>query len=295
LALGLIPAAALAAPLPISSVEQVSHLCQDLRAKGGPAKETALKQEFLLRLAPGQFQIAESDPETGTLTVDTSRSFRFFKGQVVLYPVDEEDLDLTLLEGQAMPASTGDMTLELDVRPGQDAEQPCYTGLAKDYVLGVEVLSARLVSHEGKVVAQLEPDESIDRAPVKSEGAPQVEVEPAQVEGSPQASAQLTENVKQLRPQLTECYQKGLARTPTLDGSLVLGFDLSPAGKPGEITVEADSVQDDAMSACVSGAVKGLTVSGAPAPAAKKGPPGTKVAQAETGSRASVVLHFGRK
>ena len=296
-ALALAPAAALAEPVALTQLSQVQKLCAELKSPAhtgdalenaqpasSEARQQAMRQEFLIRLPPGQYRISEADPSSGTVTVDTEHAFRLFKGQVVFYPVDEEDLDLHVAEGQALPQSARDLELDLVVRPGQDSEQPCTVGLSKDYVMGVEVLSARLLNKGGTTVAALEEEQGIERQ-AKAEGAPEVTIEPAVVEGSADLAKQLTQGMNQLRPKLTQCYQLGLAKQPALDGSLVLGFELSSAGKPGQVTVVADSVQDDAVSRCVSDAVAGLSVGGASS--AKK--------KSATNGRASVAVHFERK
>lgn len=294
----LAPALAVAQPTPITSVEQVQKICSDLKAAASnksadsPAqRDAAMEQEYQLTLQPGQYKISEADPSSGTLTVDTQRAFRLFHGQAVFYPVDEEDLDLSVPEGQPLPQKTDDLALQLVVRPGQDSEQPCTVGLAKDYVMGVEVLSARLVNKSGAAVASLEEETGLERQG-KSSGQPEVEIEPAVVEGSASMAKTVTDRMTQLRPQLTQCYQQGLQKQPALDGSLVLGFDVS-SGKPGQVTVMADSVQDDQVSRCVTSAVSGLDLGkGAPAAKAKK----SKAASGEayTG-RASIALRFERK
>lgn len=294
------PTLAFAEPVAITSLDQVQKLCTDLRspdAKGGDkaAHDAAMQQEYQLTLQPGQYKIGEADPGSGTLSIDTQRAFRLFHGQAVFYPVDEEDLDLAVPEGQPLPQKTDDLALQLVVRPGQDAEQPCTVGLSKDYVMGVEVLSARLVNKSGAAVAALEEDTGIQRAG-STNGQPDVEIEPAVVEGSATMSKTVTDRIAQLRPQLTQCYQQGLQKQPALDGSMVLGFDVS-GGKPGQVTVMADSVQDDQVATCVTRAVSGVELGkSAPAPkAAKKNEKASKGGGETYTGRASIALRFARK
>ncbi|MBS2028048.1 MAG: hypothetical protein JST54_09115 [Deltaproteobacteria bacterium] len=297
---GLVPALAFADATPLTSLDQVQKLCAELQtapnatADAKAARTEALKRELKLTLPPGQYRIAEADPSSNTLSVDTEHAFRLFKGAAVFYPVDEEDLDLAVPEGKALPADTHDMALELVVRPGQDTDQACAIGLAHDYVMGVEILSARLVNPAGATVAAMEEDESIERT-AKAGGTPTVEIVPAVVEGSASMARQVTDGLQGMRARLMECYQHSLQAHPTLDGSMVLGFDVS-GGKPGPVTVMADSVQDDAMAACVSKTVSGLDLKGAPPPAPAKGKKAAKAAASESGAgRASVALRFERK
>jgi len=298
LAVMVTPTMALADVTPLTSLDQVQKLCAQLQTPANPsseakaARDDAEKQELKLTLPAGQFRISEADPSSNTLSVDTEHAFRLFKGQAVFYPVDEEDLELAVPEGKSLPADTHDMSLELVVRPGQDTDQACAMGLAHDYVMGVEILSARLVNPAGATVAAMEEDESIERT-AKANGAPTVEIVPAMVEGSPSMARQVTDGLQGLRSRLMECYQHSLQQHPTLDGSMVLGFDVS-GGKPGPVTVMADSVQDDAMAACVSKIVGGLNLSAAAAPAAPKGKKAAK-GTTESAGRASVALRFERK
>jgi hypothetical protein len=296
----LVPAVALAEGTPLTGIEQVRGLCEALgtsrstpgeplaRAQAeGPAKEAhdrALQQELVVTLRPGEFRIADADVSSGTLTVDTARAFRLFKGQVVFYTVDDEDLDLAVPEGAGLPRNTGELTLELTVRPGQDTEPGCTVGLSKDYVVGVEVLSAQLRDRKGAVVARLDEDPSRDRLS-RPGGKPVVEIDPALTEGAGPLARQVGDGMQQLKPRLVQCYQASLGVRPSLDGTLVLGFEFTPGGKPGPVTLVADSVQDEALARCVTQAVSELALS--------KARKGEKVA-APSG-RASVSVRFERK
>jgi hypothetical protein len=326
LVLGLVPGVAIAEPTPITSLEQVQQLCSELQpqppsnvrdaaarahadADQQAKQKAAMQHELLLTLPPGQFRVAEADADTHSLTIDTQRAFRFFKGAAVFYPVDQQDLDLILPEGQELPARTDDLTLKLVVRPGQDADQPCLQGLAKDYVMGVEILSASLTTQAGQLVAKLDEDESIDR-PANPNGTPQVEIDPVLVDGSAASAAQVTEGVQQLKSRLTQCYQTSLSHTPALDGTMVVGFAFSSDGKPADLTMMADSVQDDAMASCVTQALSQLSLP-KPGKAAKadKGLKPNRKTAASSGqlafsdggtsgshdSRASITLRFERK
>jgi len=285
----LMPTMAWSAPVPLTSAEQVKTLCRDLagldpgdsplqaargEAQAAAQRDAARQAQFAVTLPPGAFRLSDADPRSGTLTLDTERAFRLFKGQVVLYPVTDDDLDLTVPRGQPLPASTQGLSLQLVIQAA-DTDAPCTASLSKEYALGVTVRSARLVDPNGAAVAALTADAD-DRAGTTT-GAPEVTIEPAVVEGAPRLAKALTQRLQAMRPELTACYQQGLKAQPALDGSLVLGFSLQ-GGKPGAITVVADSVQSDAVSRCVSAAVAGLSLERSPKP-----------------SHASVALQFGRK
>lgn len=296
----LAPVAAQAEVVPLTRVEQVQRLCSALGPAKGPsgealqraqaegpaaaAREAALEEELSVTLPPGEFRIADADASTGTLTVDTTRAFRLFKGKVVLYPVDDEDLELALPEGAGLPREVSALSLVLTVRPGQDTEPGCTSGKGGDVVMGVEVLSAVLTDRAGAVVARLDEDPSRERA-ARPGGKPIVEIEPVTVEGPAALAHQLGDGLQPLKPRLTQCYQASLGQKPGLDGTLVLGFELGKGGKPGEVTVMADSVQDEPLARCAARVVAELSLG--------KPRKGEKAAAAS--GRASVSLRFERR
>jgi hypothetical protein len=306
------PALAGAAPTPLSTLDQVEQLCHDLQPHAQPMrkdvvaqanadleqtrrKKAALDREYLLTLPPGQFRFSEADADTRSLTVDTQKAFPAVGGRATLYPVDQTDIDLVLLEGQPFPPSSEGMSLELVVRPGEDSEPSCTASHARTFALGIEIVDARLVDPQGKLVAKWDQDEFVDKPLPAGEGKPEVDVEPAWVESSGVASKTVTDGVSKLRPQLADCYKQGLVREPSLDGCMVLSFEVSGEGKPGDIVVVADSVQDEQVAACVTQTLAGSKLI-AMAPPAKPDPASARRPRGVLNpGRASVSVRFERR
>jgi hypothetical protein len=290
-------------PTQITSLGQLRSLCDDLQSnvvkrrhgKAQPSDDelqsrraAAQEAELEVRLPPGQFHLSHVDVRTGTVTLDTQRSFLLFDGHAVLGSVERDDLDLSLNEGQTLPNNPESLTLDLVVRPGDDVEPICTVTASGEVSLGVEVVRASLLDRSGHAVATLESDDQND-PPAAVGGKPMVAFDSVQVEGDDAASAALTQALASLQTKLLGCFEVALKKTPTLDGTLVLAFNLKGDGHLGPITVVADSVQDDPMVACVMDLAQVVTVSMAPKDKKEKS------TSAASGGRTSATLRFERR
>ena len=63
--------------------------------------------------------------------------------------------------------------------------------------------------------------------------------------------------IRQYRGALVACYEAALKRNPTLAGKITLRFTIGKIGKVTKVDIEADTMHDDDVSACIIDHAKG--------------------------------------
>jgi hypothetical protein len=226
-----------------------------LSAERDVRRDAALGARYRVKLASDHLQFAEYDPEERELTL-SDRTWLWTQGGALhLWATEDAALpvraDPATAERivKAAARKTLALTLTFTLPEGDDATCAHPNG-SRSWVLGVEP-HAWEFSEAGQVLAR--GGEGSDRPLVNmAQGArPRVEVsEPIAEEGGRELRAAVTARSKELRG----CYLQALRTDPGLDGAVVAEVDLDGnGGAPRSVRVAADSVQNDAMVACVRG------------------------------------------
>ncbi|XXF79795.1 AgmX/PglI C-terminal domain-containing protein [Myxococcaceae bacterium GXIMD 01537] len=67
----------------------------------------------------------------------------------------------------------------------------------------------------------------------------------------------LAQYVKARIKSLTSCYEKELKRNPSLKGKLVVRFTIKPTGRIGEVDIEENTLNNDAVGSCIRSYIRG--------------------------------------
>lgn len=258
-------------------------------ARGEHEKRRAKMMETPQRvvLPSAAFMFGDYDPAARELPLDTTRGvWRTLGGAVSIFPSGADELALENVdEARAMAIAeakkAGKAQLAVTFLPADAESGPCVANSThKAFTLAVEPLTVELLVDD-KPVARLETDAYQDfmaTLPAPESGTPAVDVGTATVDGPAPTTADVRGRVMTTRTQLVDCYQKGLAAKPGLNGTVVVGFAIGKDGKPSEVEMAADSLLAPAVTDCAQGVIKSLSF---PAP--------------KELVRASVALQFARK
>jgi hypothetical protein len=216
-------------------------------------REAALAARYRVKVAADRLAFVGYDPGEGELTL-SDRSWLWTPGGTLhLWATEDAALpvkvDAATAERIVKAAARRTLALTLTFTLPEDDEASCaHPNGSRSWVLGVEP-HAWEFAEGGRVLAR--GGEGSDRPLVTAaEGArPRVEVaEPFEAEGGRELRAAVAARSKELQG----CYVRALRLDPGLDGAVVAEVDLDGSGgAPGGVRVVADSVQNDAMVACV--------------------------------------------
>jgi hypothetical protein len=273
------PHAAPGAPIALDGPEQVRAFCASIelpeRAATGPdvvargedltAREdrraTALESRYRVALATRRLPFAPYHPEARQLELSERAVLSGAGGALRVWAVEDERLpvqaDPATAQRIVQAAARGTLTFVLTFAlPEDEDEATCAHAIAtRQWVAGVEPVAWEY-AEGGRVLAR--GGEGSDRPTVTAaEGArPRVEVaEPIGQEGSQEIRAAVVARIQDLQ----RCYGRALQADPALDGAFVAEVDLrEQAGAPRSVRTAAESLQDEAMVACVE-AVLGKT------------------------------------
>jgi hypothetical protein len=217
-------------------------------------REEALAARYRVKIAADRLAFDEYDAGERVLAL-TDRTWLWTAGGALhLWATEDATLPVSVDEATAerivRAAARRKLSLTLTFTLPDGAEAACaHPNGARRWTLGVEPQAWELAEN-GQVLAR--GGEGSDRPLVTvAQGArPRVEVaEPFAEEGG----RALREAVAARSRELQVCYGRALAMDPALDGAVVTEIDLDGnGGAPRGVRVAADSVQDDAMVACVA-------------------------------------------
>jgi hypothetical protein len=271
--------AAAAAPQPTSgarvleSQQHVRALCdlltpaERLRVKGdavqrarAEADQDARRSDALgsryRAVVPGdRLRFAVYDADERRLTLSERTFLTAARGALQVWTVEEPGLPVTVERAAAeriMAAAAG-KTLALAITfnlPEDDDEATCaHRPGSNQWALGIEPVAWEYL--DGKEVLA-RGGEGGDKPMVSAAQGARPRVEVAEPVG---AGREVRAAVQARAGELEACYAQALRANPSLDGSLVADVDLGPGGAPTAVRLAVDSVQDDAMGACVKGVV----------------------------------------
>lgn len=174
-----------------------------------------------------------------------------------LWIPDDDDLAVKLSRAAAQrifqAKSRGRLALRLvvGIPSGESGEAPCMrAGAPGSWILAVEPVSWEYLAGE-EVLARGGEGGEMALTTAAERAQPRVEVGEAVGEA---ASPLVRSALRGSRAELAACYREALSRNPRLDGTLVVELSLGgKAGPPRSARIAADSVQDEALAACVQG------------------------------------------
>jgi hypothetical protein len=218
-------------------------------------REAALEGRYRVRVAPERVPFAPYDVEERRLELSDRAWLSGAGGALHVWMTADAGLPVTAgpaaAERIVSAAARRALVLTLTFQLPDDDEVMCaHAAGSHAWTLGVEPQAWEL-AEGGEVLAR--GGEGSDRPSVTvAHGAlPRVEVsEPV----GDAAGRELKGAVAGRAGELERCYRRALAADPALDGTLVAELDLSAgAGAPRAVRIAVDSIQDDAMLACVTG------------------------------------------
>ncbi len=235
------------------------------RAAYEDKQKAAREQVYQLTLQGNEFQVSEIDPAQATIAIDTTRPFRGLGGALTIYDIEVDELVLHADPQNVTPAREAvrakRANLVITFKVAADEDSPCFASTAKAYILASDFVSAELRDGATVLARAVEED---GFAPARAAaGKPTVDVVAIGGEGGAAVPAEITAHVQKVKPDAQRCYEKALAKDPSIDGSVVFGWVVK-AGKPVP-SVQAESVQDDDLVRCLTQAMANVA-----APSAKK-------------------------
>jgi len=257
---------------PLESPSQVHALCEALNpsermirkgdvvararaeAEHDARRDVALSGRYRVRISADLLRFADYDPGEEQLALSKRAVLAAAGGTLRIWPVEDRGLPVTadvavaqrIMEARARRALALTITFTL---PDDDDEVACVHPNGSDrYALGIEPVGWEYVDGE-QVLAR--GGEGSDRPLITAaQGArPRIRVSDPLGGGG----RELRSAVEAREKDLEGCYQRALEQNPGLDGSLVAEVDLG--GGASSVRIAADSVQDEAMTACVTGVI----------------------------------------
>ncbi len=260
-----------AVPQPLDGTAQVSALCASLtpsermvgkgdaveraraEAEHDARRDVALNGRYRVRIAAERLRFADYDPDEQRLALSERAFLSGAGGALQIWLAEDRGLPVTVdtAAAQRIMQAAARKTLALALTftlPEDDDEVSCaHPNGSSRYSLGVEPLGWEYVDGE-QVLAR--GGEGADHPVVTAaQGArPRVRVSDPLGPGG----RELRSAVEAREKDLEGCYQRALRQRPGLDGSLVAEVDLKD-GAARSVRVAVDSLQDQEMTACVSG------------------------------------------
>jgi hypothetical protein len=242
----------------------------DVRALCGELKEDgeAAEAVYVMPVPSSAFVFAAYDKKAARLAVNAQKGLVSESGQWELAVVGEPLLALAVpATGKeaarlVKQAKAGELTLWLWFRPARLPQQGMHcVGVAsvkgERVRLGVEPLAFALVRGQELVAAGETPAFAAMRereAPVDTATVTVGAAMRTDQRGT--APDEVTRTARALVPELTRCYEKGLAVEPGLRGAVVLGVKLEGNGRVAEARPELDGLGAPEVTACVVARVK---------------------------------------
>ncbi len=261
-------------PLALESPAQVRAMCEALTpserviAKGDVVerahleavhdsrREVALDARYRVQIAADRLRFAEYDPDEKVLVLSDRAFLAAAGGSIQIWPVENAGLPVTadaaaarrIMQAAARKRLVLALTFTL---PDEDDVTCAHANGSNRYALGVDPFRWEYLDGT-QVLAR--GGEGADRPIVTAaEGAlPRVRVSDPIGGGRELRSA-----VEARGKDLEGCYHRALQQNPGLDGSLVAEVDLA-SGAARTVRMAADSLQDEAMTACVSGIISNV-------------------------------------
>lgn len=256
----------------LESPAQVHALCEALRpsermrekgdvvararaeADHDARRDVALNGRYRIRISADQLRFADYDPGEEQLALSRRAVLAAAGGTLQVWPVEDGGLPMTVdvAAAQRIMQAAARKTLALTITftlPDEDDGVACvHPNGSHRYALGIEPLGWEYVDGE-QVLAR--GGEGADRPIVTAaQGAlPRIRLSDPFGGGG----RELKSAVEAREKDLEGCYQRALQHNPGLDGSLVAEVDLGDGTR--SVRIAADSVQDEAMTACVTGVI----------------------------------------
>ncbi|HEU4382022.1 MAG TPA: AgmX/PglI C-terminal domain-containing protein [Anaeromyxobacteraceae bacterium] len=247
-----------AEPVFLKGAEDVARLCRALQPAGRAGSEARARAEALERryrvTVSGDGLDFEPWDETAGLRLSPRAVLLGAGRSLRLWMPDGDDLAVKAPRAAAQrifqAKGRGRLALGVtfEIPAGEAGERPCTQApTGKSWILAVEPVSWEYLS--GAEVLARGGEAGAGSA---AEGS-QPRVTVGEAVGAAATSA-VRAALQAAVPDLTACYREALARSPSLDGTLVVELSLSgKAGPPRSARIAADSVQDEALAACVQG------------------------------------------
>ncbi len=264
--------AAPVAAQPLESPSQVRALCEALNpserlirkgdvvaqaraeAEHDARRDVALSGRYRVGISADRLRFADYDPGEEQLALSKRAVLAAAGGTLRIWPVEDGGLPVTVdvAAAQRIMEAAARKTLALTIAftlPDDDDEVACvHPNGSRRYALGIEPVGWEYVDGE-QVLAR--GGEGADRPIVTAaEGArPRIRVSDPLGGGG----RELRSAVEAREKDLEGCYQRALQQNPGLDGSLVAEVEFGRGAS--RVRIAADSVQDEAMTACVTGVI----------------------------------------
>jgi hypothetical protein len=258
------------APVTIATAQDVAALCKALtpaermrfqgdavsrgqaEAEHDATRDAALAARYRVEVATAQLGFEPYDPEEKRLALSVKTTLPAVGGRLRLWPGEGLAVEVDAATARQILEGQKQRTLRLEVTfeaASDDGGTPCTSvsgektsTLSVDAVTWEYTVGERLVARGG---------EGADRPLVTAaQGARRrVEVAPAISDAN---GREVRKRVQGRAGDLEGCYAGALTKDPALDGSLVAELKLTAGGgAPERVAIVADSIQDDAMAACV--------------------------------------------
>jgi hypothetical protein len=217
-------------------------------------REATLHARYRVLVSADRLRFAEYDPDEKQLSLSERAFLAAASGSIQVWPVEQEGLPVNVDEagaGRIMQAAARKrLVLALTFALPDDDDVTCgHANGSRRYSLGVEPFRWEYL--EGERVLARGGEGSHRPMVTAAEGArPRVRIADPTGEGGREIRLAVEARGKDLEG----CYQHALRRNPALDGSLVAEVALT-SGAPRSVRMAADSLQDEPMTACVSGVI----------------------------------------
>lgn len=216
-------------------------------------REAALDARYRVQIAADRLRFGEYDPDEKQLVLSDRAFLSAASGSIQVWPLESAGLPVTVEPAAArrimQAAARKTLTLELTFTLPDDPDVTCgHANGSSRYSLGVDPFRWEYLDR-GRVLAR--GGEGSDRPIVTAAEGARPRVRIADPIGG---GRELRSAVEASEKDLEGCYQRALQQNPALDGSLVAEVELA-GGAARAVRMAADSVQDDAMTGCVTGII----------------------------------------
>ncbi|HTT71060.1 MAG TPA: hypothetical protein VMG32_07530 [Anaeromyxobacteraceae bacterium] len=233
-------------------------------AEHDTVREAALAGSYEVRVPGARLRFAPYDPEEGLLALSERTYLAGAEGSLGLWALHDAGLpvraDPPVAERIVRAAEHRALVLVLVFTLPDDAEEAVCTNVAgsRHFGLGVEPyrweyrVGGRALARGG---------EGGDRPLLTAAEGARPRVRVAEAEG-PRA-ADLKAAVEGQSHELASCYEQALRKNPGLDGAYVAEVDVAEGGER-QVRPAIDSLQDEAMTACVTAVLARADLKGGP-------------------------------
>jgi hypothetical protein len=269
--------------VPLGGADQVTRLCRALseRPGGVPSanpvqraasaaaasrlRERAVQGIYRVTMNVAAFRFRRYEPEAERLVIDTRWPLRAAGGWLAL-DLGRQEIALTASPELAEKAYQAWRDGQVRLVMAFELEDEAQCG-------GMELIAPRPLSGNavdlsledlgGNTLLRGADELSAPEGSAELGGAAAVHVATVVVLSGRADAAKLTAGLRG-HDELKQCYTQALAEQPLLRGTVVFQADIGRGGRPGQLRVALDDLDDPAVVTCLHDKLSGLRLAGAP-------------------------------